>query len=70
MAKHESPWIDLKKLREGNGWLQNETAEKLGFCKSYISSLETGKKGFSKKMMKMIIKVFNVKYEDFYSNDE
>ena len=70
MQKQNNPWIDLKKLRELKGWSQNETAKRLGFSRCYLSNVETGSRNISLKMMGQIIKVFNVKYDDFYSNDD
>ena len=66
IQKHQEPWIDLQKLREEKGWLQSETADKLGFSHGYVSAVESGKRGFSKRMIARIIAVFNVKFEDFY----
>ncbi len=40
-------WIDVKSLRSSRGWLQRETAERLGIARSYLSALENGKCGFS-----------------------
>ena len=61
------PWIDLRRLRKERGWQQWKSAEELGFCRSYISAIETGKQGVSVEMMNAIIRVFGVKYEDFYT---
>ena len=58
-------WIDLKALRFERGWLQRETAKKLGVSRSYISSLENRKRTISMNMMGAIMKVFNVGYDDF-----
>ena len=49
MQRYQEPWIDLKKLREEKRWLQKETAHKLGFSDGYVSAVESGKRGFSKK---------------------
>jgi len=49
------------------GWTQDEAGEKLGFTRCYISAVEIGKRNISLEMMHRIIKVFDVKYEDFYS---
>jgi len=70
MHKQKGPWIDIKKLREDKGWNQNQTAERLGFSRTYLSSIEHGRRGVSVNMMKKIIKVFGVKYEDFYDDEE
>ena len=58
-------WIDIRKLRQDQGWLQREAAEKLGVTRSYISAVENGKRGISMRIMEAIIRVFDVKYEDF-----
>ena len=67
----QKPWIDLKKLREARGWQQSRAAEKLGFARSYLALVENGKQGISINMVNAIMRVFDVKYEDFYreSND-
>jgi len=64
------PQIDLKELRKNRGWTQWQAAAELGFCRSYISSVENGKQGISVEMMNAIIRVFGVKYEDFYSRQD
>jgi transcriptional regulator with XRE-family HTH domain len=64
MKKHKL-WIDIKTLREERDWTQEETADKLGFSRSYLSSVENGKRNVSIQMMEAIIRVFNVKYDDF-----
>jgi len=66
----EKPQIDMKALRKRKGWSQAETAEKLGFCRTYITDVERGRQGISTAMMRAIIQVFGVKYEDFYSDDQ
>lgn len=58
-------WIDIRKLRQDRGWLQREAAEKLGVTRSYISAVENGKRGISMSIMEAIIRIFDVKYEDF-----
>jgi len=60
------PKIDLKMLRKTRGWTQVKAAEELGFCRSYISAIENGKQGISLEMMNTIVRVFGVKYKDFY----
>ena len=62
------PQIDLKRLRHQRGWTQGQAAEELGFCRSYISAVENDKQSISVEMMRAIIQVFGVKYEDFYIN--
>ena len=63
------PKIDLRGLRKERRWTQLQTAQELGFCRSYISSVENGKQGFSIEMMNAIIRVFGVSYEDFYTQN-
>ena len=60
------PLINVKQLRKRRGWTQERTASELGFCRSYISAVENRKQGISVDMMNAIIRVFGVKYEDFY----
>ena len=63
------PEMDLRALRKRKGWSQLETAERLGFCRTYITDVENKRQGISKAMMRSIIQVFGVKYEDFYTDD-
>ena len=65
----DKPQIDLRALRKQKGWTQVKTAKKLGFCRTYITDVENGRQGISKTMMRAIIQVFGVNYEDFYRND-
>jgi len=60
------PFIDLRKLREDRNWTQLQTAKALGFCRSYVSAVENRKQGVSTEMINAIIRVFHVRYEDFY----
>ncbi len=68
MKKERHAWVDLKKLREARGWLQREAAEKLGISRSYLSSVENNKRGISLPLMESIIRVFGIRYEDFYTS--
>jgi putative transcriptional regulator len=63
-------WIDLRKLRKERGWVQADTAEKLGVTREHLSAVENNRRGISMKMMASIIRVFGVKYEDFYQSSE
>ena len=66
MELEKKAWIDLRKLRVSRGWLQSEAAEALNVSRPYLSAVENGKRGISMNMMAAIIRVFGVKYEDFY----
>ena len=66
----QKPWINLKKLRESRGWQQNEAADKLGFTRTYVTILESGRQGYSINMVNAIIRVFGVSYEDFYKEND
>ena len=66
----QKPKIDLKTLRERRGWLQGKAADELGFSRSYLGMVESGRQGISVKMMHAIIRVFGVEYEDFYKEDK
>ncbi len=68
MKKKRQARIDLRKLREERGWLQWEAAEMLGISRSYLSGVENNKRGISLPLMESIIRVFGIKYEDFYTN--
>ena len=65
MRNHERIWIDVKRLRTEKGWLQREAAEKLGITRGHLSSIENDKRDISKQMIASIIKVFDVKLNDF-----
>jgi len=69
MEKQKRLWIDLKKLRIQRQWLQQESADKLGISRSYLSAVENGKRPISMNMMEAIINAFNVKYDDFIKYD-
>ena len=66
----DKPYINLKAMRKAKDWSQLETAERLGFCRTYYTDVENGRQGISKAMMRAIINVFNVKYEDFYQDKQ
>jgi len=70
MGKTDKPHIDLHSLRKRKGWTQLQAAEALGFCRSYISDIESGRRNISKTMIYAIIHVFEVKYDDFYPKKE
>ena len=70
VEKIMKPQINLRKLRKERGWTQEQVASELGFCRSYISVIENGKQGLSGEMINAIIKVFDVKYEDFYNEEK
>ncbi len=69
MKKERHARIDLRKLREERGWLQWEAADKLGISRSYLSGVENNKRGVSLSLMESIIRVFGIKYEDFYDKN-
>ncbi len=66
---YRKPWINVKALRLSRGWCQAETAERLGIGRAHLSMLENDKCGFSAKVIDAVIRVFNVKYENFYTDD-
>ena len=47
-----------------------QTANALGFCRSYIAGVETGSRGISLGMIVALFRVFDVKYEDFYQEQK
>ena len=61
--------INLRRLREQRGWTQTQAAAKLGFARAYVSRVETGKSGISLNMMHALIRVFHLKYADFYDDE-
>ncbi len=63
----QKAWIDIKSLRINRGWSQLETAQRLGIARSYLSALENNKCGFSMQVVNSVIRVFGVRYEDFYA---
>jgi DNA-binding XRE family transcriptional regulator len=71
MEKYKrTAWIDVRSLRLRYGWLQSQTADKLGISREYLSAIENGKRGISLHMMEAIMRVFDVKYEDFYTKTQ
>jgi len=62
--------INLRELRQKQGWTQERAAKELGFARSYIAEIETGARGISKGMMQAIVRVFDVPYADFFNAPE
>ena len=65
MQKSEKLWIDVKELRLNRGWLQEEAAEKLGISRAHLSAIENEKRGISTNMIAAIIRVFDLKLDNF-----
>jgi len=65
MQAREKLWIDIRQLRVDRGWLQWETAEKLGITRAHLSAVENSRREISTKMIAAIIRVFNIKLDDF-----
>jgi len=65
MLEQDKLWIDIKKLRKDHGWLQSETADRLGVTRSHLSAVENGKRRISTKMITAIVRIFDVKLDDF-----
>ena len=59
---------NIKELRESKGWSQTRTAEELGFTRSYFAEVEKGRQGVSLHMMAALMRVFQLRYEDFYED--
>ena len=62
----KNPHINLTALRKQKNWTQAYTAKHLGYSRSYYSEVELGKQSISIRMMYSIIKVFGVRYDDFF----
>ncbi len=62
-------WIDVRALRVSRGWIQDETAKKLGIARSHLSAIENNKCGITIQTMDAFIRVFGLKYEDFFDGD-
>jgi len=56
---------NLVRLREERGWEQHEVAALYGCNPQYISQLETGRRGFGKRTIPKLLKVFNVTLGEF-----
>jgi len=68
--QEKKAWIDVRKLRAARAWRQSETAEALGVTRAYLSAMENGKRGISLNMMMAIMRVFDVKFEDFFGSNQ
>ena len=64
------PTFDLKAFRRRHDMTQDQLAEKLGFSRSHIATLETQRQSISTRVMYELIRKFNVDYEDFYLHEE
>ena len=67
-ASIQPAWIDLMRLRISRGWSRKETASRLGISCTLISQIETGQNAVSAASMSAIMRVFGVKYEDFFKS--
>jgi transcriptional regulator with XRE-family HTH domain len=56
---------NLVRLREERGWEQHEVAALYGCNPQYISQLETGRRGFGKRTIPKLLKVFDVTLGEF-----
>ena len=61
------PKFDLKAFRQGKGMTQSEFADEIGFSRSYIATVESGKQSISLNLMHVIIRKYGVKYDSFYA---
>lgn len=59
----------IKAVREALKLKQNEFAERLNITQSYLSALETGRKGVTNKVIETLIELFNVSPEWYYNNN-
>ncbi len=66
-ADEAKAWIDIRVLRKERGWLQRDAAAQLGISRAHLSAVENGNRGFSLNLINAAMRVFGVKYEDFYS---
>ena len=55
---------NIKSLRTGMGWTQEELAEKLGVRRSMIAQIERGTKCASMELGKQIAKLFGCTLDD------
>lgn len=58
--------LKLRGKRVEHGYNQVQMAEKLGITQNSYSQKELGKKEFTLREIKIIIKLFNCKFEDIF----
>ena len=64
------PKFDFKKFRSQRNLTQDELAYMLGFSRSHIATIETGRQGVSTGVMHALIETFGIAYEDFYDHKD
>jgi transcriptional regulator with XRE-family HTH domain len=64
----KKPWIDVKALRVERGWLQRDTAERLGITRSHLSNIEHKRRSISTELMIAIILEFDIAWEDSHDD--
>ncbi|WP_019959917.1 helix-turn-helix transcriptional regulator [Woodsholea maritima] len=60
----------LKELRAERGWSQNALGEILGVSRQSVNAIETGRYDPSLPLAFKIARVFDLKIEDIFSDDE
>ncbi|MEM8824354.1 MAG: helix-turn-helix transcriptional regulator [Pseudomonadota bacterium] len=60
----------LKRIRKGNGWTVQVTADKLGVSKSHVSEIENGKKSPSYELLKSYSKEFDIPLSSLFFFEE
>ena len=61
--------INLRALRESRGWTQERAAEEMGITRVHLADLETGRRRISLEMAQVLIRVFHLKFEDFFDGE-
>lgn len=58
--------LNLKRFRESKGYSQERLGDLVGASRTYISQLETGSRGISKKMREKLCEVLGVSPAEFF----
>jgi len=61
--------INLRALRETRGWTQERAAEELGITRFHLADIETGRRRISLEMAQVLVRVFHIKFEDFFDDE-
>ncbi|MGX7164603.1 helix-turn-helix domain-containing protein [Enterococcus massiliensis] len=61
--------LRIKELRHSNNLTQESLANKVGVDRTYINSVENGRRNISIKVLEKIVIGFNMTIYDFFNNE-
>jgi len=61
--------LRIKELRDSSNLTQESLANKVGVDRTYINSVENGKRNISIKVLEKIVKGFDINIYNFFNNE-